>query len=86
MKTSLHLYTEQSEEPVFWQMLDHAINLKEGDVFEYGQRDYDELESKLQKEFDSSGAKLGKYVVDSTSIENNNAFYGKYKSLFLKPL
>ena len=45
MKTCLYLYTKSSEDVVFWQMLDYTINLKEGDIFEYNQRHYDELNS-----------------------------------------
>ena len=86
MQTCLYLHTENSQDWVFWQMLDHTINLKEGDVFEYDQRHYDDLNSKSQQEFDRSGAKFGKYVVETTAIEDKNKFYGKYKSLFLKPI
>ncbi|AMO21003.1 hypothetical protein [Flavobacterium columnare] len=86
MKTSLHLYTEHSNEPVFWQMLDYTFNLEEGDIFEYNQKHYDELDSKVKKSFDISGVKFGKYIVIAAQIEDKNEFHGKYKSLFLKPI
>ena len=85
MKTCLYLYTKSSEDVVFWQMLDYTINLKEGDIFEYNQRHYDELNSESKKEFNRSGAIFGKYIVDSTAIDDKNEHYVKYKSLFLKP-
>jgi hypothetical protein len=85
MRASLHFYTENSDEPVFYQILEHDVQTNDSNVFEYDQRDYNDLDSKAQKDFDSYRLKLGKYTVLSSRIEKNE-YWGELRHLFLKPI
>lgn len=85
MRACLHLYTETSEDSVFYQILREDIELKENDQFEYNDRFYNMLDEETKKIFVQNGLKKGTYFVLSTRTEPNE-YWGEIRYLFLKPL
>ena len=83
MSACLHLYTETSDNSVFFQILQEDLALKENDLLEYDDKFYSILDSEAKKAFNRSGLKKGKYKVISTKTEPND-YWGETRYLFLR--
>lgn len=85
MKTYLHLYTQGSDDPVFYQIIDRDIQLQKDEEFQYTELFYFMLDPNAQKDFDSFGLKTGKYCVYDSKIQDYPNV-GSVRHIFLKPI
>lgn len=84
MRACLHLFTKNSENSVFYQILNEDVELQQNDIFEYSDYYYFKLDEEARKIFDKSGLEKGQYYVHSTRSEPNE-YWGEIRYLFLKP-
>jgi len=84
MKTCIHLHTEESEQSVFYQLVDEDIKTNVGDIFEYSDKYYYQLGRKAKEEFDKEDLKTGKYKVVSAYLEPT--IDGTERYIFIRPI
>ncbi|MFC6268001.1 hypothetical protein [Frigoriflavimonas asaccharolytica] len=85
MRAYLHLYNEQKENSIMYQVLSYDINIDEGEVFEYSEEIFNELDIEAQKLFHKSNLKIGNYKVTHANIEKNG-YWGELRILHLRPI
>lgn len=84
MKTIIHLHTNNSEESVFYQLVDEDINVKVGETFNYSDKYYYQLGNKSKQEFEEAGLSTGNYKVVSAYLESS--IDGTEKYIFIRPI
>lgn len=85
MRACLRLSTKESEDSVFFQILNEDINLSENDILKYSDYHYNLLDNDAKRIFDESGLKKENYIVTFTRTEPNE-YWGGVRYLFLKPV
>lgn len=84
MRTIIHLHTNDSEESVFYQLVDEDINVKVGELFNYSDKYYYQLGNKAKQEFEAAGLSIGNYKVISAYLEPS--IDSKEKYIFIRPI
>lgn len=85
MRACLHLLTQESEESVFYQILNEDIELNNATTFEYSQYHLNLLDDNAKRIFNNSGLELGNYsILDSRTEEND--YWGEIRYIFLRAI
>lgn len=84
MKTCLHLHSDNSEQSVFYHLIDDILLVNQGDIVDYGQKYFHLLGIRAKEEFERFGLSKEKYKVLSTHLEVSGTENEIY--VFLKPI
>lgn len=82
--TSMHIFSDTSDQAVFNYEYDDYFTAEIGDEFNFNDYYYGRLPEKYKKNFDKLNLSTGSYIVEN-AYEEETSLLGKVSYIFIKP-